>query len=285
LKNGVELGDKAERHRYVNLRAGAIKTEKGWSVVDFASSFFNPNSEEITVAMTMISDDPKFVFTNGQVGTYTKSYKLRPMQGTTDNIYIGSPKFGKPEWPVAPLTDFIGSIEFISSQPFYYYLLTTGIGEASDATDAYFAAWKPWRDTVRAAWDLNLRQFVIPYTNYWHNENNWPVGWHSVLTLKNQTDQPVTYTVKHIPYYGGQFNPKDGKVTRYQEQVVHVILQKGEEKKVTLQELFGWAADQMSSMEGCLLISPNCSDAKTGTAIELSVVPNDSGEPLHEFVS
>ena len=56
LKNGVELGDKAETHRYVNLRAGAIKTEQGWSVVDFASSFFNPNAEEITVAMTMIGD-------------------------------------------------------------------------------------------------------------------------------------------------------------------------------------------------------------------------------------
>ena len=87
LKNGVELGDKAETHRYVNLRAGAIKTDQGWSVVDFASSFFNPNSEEITVAMTMISDDPKFLFANGQVGTYTKSYscgrcKARPTIST-----------------------------------------------------------------------------------------------------------------------------------------------------------------------------------------------------------
>ena len=138
---------------------------------------------------------------------------------------------------------------------------------------------------MRAAWDVNLRQFVIPYTNYWHNENNWPIGWHSEMAVRNNTDQPVTYTLKHIPYYGGQFNPKDGQVTRYQEQVVQVILQKGEEKKVTLQELFGWAADQMSSMEGCLLINPSCSDAKTGTAIDFSVVPNDSGEPLHEFVS
>ena len=39
--------------------------------------------------MKMVSDDSKFVFANGQVGTYTKTYKFRPMQGDTDNIYIG----------------------------------------------------------------------------------------------------------------------------------------------------------------------------------------------------
>ncbi len=57
----------------------------------------------------------------------------------------------------------------------------------------------------------------------------------------------------------------DGKITRYKEQVVQIVLQKGEVKKVSLQELFGWATDQMSSMEGCLLISPSRSDAKAGT--------------------
>jgi len=286
LQPGQQLGEKATTHRFEKLRAGAIKTATGWNVQDFASSFFNPHPEEITVAMKMVSDDPKFLFANGQVGTYTKTYKLRPMQGTTDNIYVGSLKFGKPEWPVAPLTNFTGSVEFSSSKPFYYYFLReTESGAAPDAAAAYFKAWNPWRGDVPAAWDDDLQQLVIPYTNYWHNENNWPVGWHSVLTLKNNTDQPVTYTLKHIPYYGGQFDPKSGHITRYQEQVVQVVLQKGEEKKVTLQELFGWATDQMSSMEGCLLISPSRSDAKAGTFIEFWVVPNDSGEPLHEFIS
>ena len=41
----------------------------------------------------------------------------------------------------------------------------------------------------------------------------------------------------------------------------------------------------MSSMEGCLLIGPSRSDAKAGTLIEFWVIPNDSGEPLHEFIS
>jgi hypothetical protein len=285
LQTGVRLGEKATVHRFEKLRAGAIKTAIGWNVQDFASSFFNPNPQEITVTMKMVSDDPKFVFANGQVGTYTKILKLRPMQGETDNIYIGSPAFGKPEWPVAPLTNFTGSVEFSSSRPFYYYFLReTEVGEAPDATDAYFAGWKSWRDDVLAAWDDDLKQFVIPYTNYWHNEKIWPIGWHSVLTLENGTDQSVTYNVKHIPYYGGQFDPKNGQITRYKEQVVQVVLQKGEEKKVTLQDLFGWAADQMSSMEGCLLISPNPVEAKAGTAIRFSVPPNESGDPHHEAI-
>ena len=283
LQAGKRFGEKATIHRFEKLRAGAIKTAKGWNVQDFASSFFNPNSEEITVTMKMVSDDPKFLFANGQVGTYTKTYKLRPMQGETDNIYIGSPTFGKPEWPVAPMTNFTGSVEFLSSKPFYYYFLReTEVGEAADATDAYFAGWRQWRDNVPTAWDDDLKQFVIPYTNYWHNEKNWPIGWHSMLTLRNGTDQSVTYTLKHIPYYGGQFNPKNGQITRYKEQVVEVVLQKGEEKATTLQELFGWAPEQMSSMEGCLLISPSPIDARSGTVIRFSVPPNESGERLHD---
>jgi hypothetical protein len=90
LPIGKSLGEKTTMHRYEKLRAGAIKTEQGWKVQDFASSFFNPNPEAITVAMKLVSDDPKFLFANGQTGTYTKVYQLRPMRGDTDNIYIGS---------------------------------------------------------------------------------------------------------------------------------------------------------------------------------------------------
>ena len=285
LRAGRKLGEKATMHRYEKLRAGAIRTDQGWNVQDFASSFFNPNPVEITVTMKLVSDDPKFLFANGQVGTYTKDYKIRPMQGETDNIYIGSPAFGRPAWPVAPHTNFTGFVELSSAKPFYYYLLReTEAGEAPDATDAYFAAWKNWGDDVPAGWDEELKQFVFPYSNYWHNERNWPIGWHSRLTLKNNADKLVTYTLRHIPYYGGQFNPKNGQVTRYQEQVVDVALERGEERKITLEDLFGWGADQMSSMEGCLLVKPSPHEANTQTAIRFSVCPNASGERLHDAI-
>ncbi len=101
-----------------------------------------------------------------------------------------------------------------------------------------------------------------------------------MLTLKNGTKGPVTYTLRHVPSYGAQFDPKHNRVTRYKEQVVRVPLQGGEEKRVTLQDLFGWAADQMSAMEGYLLILPD-REVKVETAIRLSVIPNDSGRRLH----
>ena len=65
---------------------------------------------------------------------------------------------------------------------------------------------------------------------------------------------------------------------------MRVLLQGREEKKVTLQDLFGWATDQTSSMEGYLLIKPDRADAKGGTAIRFSVIPNDSGERLHHAI-
>jgi len=285
IQAGRHLGEKAVVHRFERLRAGAIKTASGWNVQDFASSFFNPTLEELTVSMKMVSDNPNFRFANGQTGTYTKTYKVRPMQGCTDNIYVGSPSFGKPDWPVARGTNFTGSVEFSGSKPFYYYMLReTDLGEKPDATEAYFTAWKPWVDDVPAAWDEDLEQFVVPYTNYWHNETNWPIGWHSLLTLKNNTDQPVTYILRHVPFYGVQFNPKNGHVTRYKEQVMRVLLQGRGEKKVTLQDLFGWATDQMSAMEGCLLIKPDRTDARGKTTIRFSVIPNDSGERLHPMI-
>jgi len=282
IEAGKRLGEKALVHRFEKLRAGAIKTEKGWNIQDFASGFFNPHREAITVTMKMVSDDPRFVFSNGQVGTFTKTYQMRPMHSQTDNIYLGSPTQSRfhGQWPVARKTNFTGSVEFSSSKPFYYYMLReTDIGEKPDATDAYFAAWKPWRDDVPVAWDDDWKQFVVPYTNYWHNDTDWPVGWYSLLTLKNETNGPVTYTLKHVPSYAAQFDPKHSRVTVYHEQVARVLLQGGEEKKMTLQDLFGWAADQMMAMEGHIFILPN-RDAKTETVVHFSVIPNDSGERL-----
>ena len=108
IQAGRHLGEKAVVHRFERLRAGAIKTEKGWNVQDFASSFFNPTLEEITVSMKMVSDNPNFRFANGQTGTYTKTYKLRPMQGCTDNIYIGSTAFGKTRLAGSPWDELHG---------------------------------------------------------------------------------------------------------------------------------------------------------------------------------
>lgn len=104
------------------------------------------------------SDDPKFVFANGQVRTYTKTCKLRPMQGTTDNIYVGSPTFGKPDWPVAPKTNFTGSVEFTGSKPFYYYFLRET--EVGDRHPLLRRAQRIWRAAARVH-TVKVRCFMI----------------------------------------------------------------------------------------------------------------------------
>jgi hypothetical protein len=280
--------EKSTCFRLDHLRAGAIRTPQGWwNVQDFAHSLFNPNSQEITVSLKMTSDDPKFVFANGQVGTYTKVYQIKPLFGVTDNVYL-CPVFEsqspKPNWPVSSRSNFTGSVEFSCSKPFYYFMLhQTPEGVSPDLVKAYFAAWDPCEYDEPAVWDNDLNRFVIQYTNYWHDENTWRVGWHSELEIQNSTDQPMTYTLDHIPYYGGQYDPGTRQVIKYKEQVVHLSLKPHEMKKLTLMKLFGWG-DKMSSMEGCLLITPGQGGAKSGTSARLRIVPNNSGEPFHEVI-
>lgn len=270
-----------------HLRSGAIKAERGWNVQDFAHSFFNPNSEEITVRLKMISDDPKFIFANGQIGTFTKTYDLKPIFGITDNVYI-CPVFEKykPNWPVSAKTNFTGSVEFSSSKPFYYYLLhETPVGESTNIVDAYYNAWNPCEYDEGGVWDKELNQFIIPYTNYWHNTTNWIVGWYSTLVIRNNTNKSVIYTIRHIPFYGGQYNPENGLVTHFREQVVDLPLKQYEEKTISLMDLFGWYTNQTASMEGCLFIKPNHEEAtQSGTTLSLQIIPNKSGKALHDAI-
>ncbi|MDR3625964.1 MAG: hypothetical protein P4L45_03995 [Ignavibacteriaceae bacterium] len=277
-------GEKSTIFRFDKIRSGAIKTDKGWNVQDFATSLFNPDSEEITVTWKMISDDPKFVFANGQVGTYTKTYKLKPMSGITDNVYM-SPIFVplKRDWPVGPNSNFVGTAEFSSAKPFYFFLLhETPEGVSSDRDSSYFIAWNPCDYKVPGPWDNDLKQFVIPYTNYWHNEKTFVPGWYSEIVLSNNTDHFADYTLKHIPYYGSFYDQQNDQSAVYKEQVVHLELQKHEKKTITLMELFGWPTHQMSAMEGCLLISPDRRDAtESGTTAYILIFPNESGKPIH----
>lgn len=273
--------------RVENLRSGSIKTDNGWNVQEFAHSFFNPNSDSLTIRLKMVSDDPEFIFANGQVGIFTKTYTLKPEFGTTDNVFI-SPAFEhyKPNWPVPAGTNYTGSVEFSSTKPFYYYMLhQTPIGEGATIDEAYFAAWNPCEYDEAGVWDSDLDLFVIPYTNYWHNCKIWEVGWNSTLELKNNTDTTVNYTIRHIPFYGAQYNPENGWITRFVEQVVIVPLQENGELKVSLMDLFGWSTTQSASMEGCLYISPDRIEAaRNGSSLKLLIVPNESGKALHEAI-
>lgn len=222
---------KSTHHRYTNLRAGVIKTSKGWSVKDFAVAVMNPNSQEITVTWKLISDDPKFVFRGGSVGTWTRSYKIPPMAGYTYNVYgaytpefwaVHDPQNTVTHFAVSRLTNFKGSTEFSSTLPFYVFSgqqFEIPETTSGDPDSSWYSSWGASSFPVPAKWDSDLEQFVIPYTNYWHNVLEWPVGWHSTFFLKNNTDQTVTYSIKHVPSYGTLKDPKSAcSATKYEPQ-------------------------------------------------------------------
>jgi hypothetical protein len=275
---------KSTLHRYSNLRAGAIKTGDGWNLKDWAISIFNPNAEDITVTWKLISDDPKFAFRNS-VGTWTQTLKIPAMRIRTYNVYgpriYASYDPTVSHFPVPALTNFTGSTEFSSSLPFYVYAghqFETGESSGPDPDAAWYKAWDVWQNAVPAPWDSDLQQFVVPYTNYWHNVREWAVGWHSTLTIKNNTGQTVTYSIQHVVNYGILKNPSsECRIVDYQDQTVQVVLKNGEELNTSLENLYGWPTNQTSIMEGAILIRPNPLTAESGTSVSSAVVPNGFG--------
>jgi hypothetical protein len=278
------------RHFFSNLRAGVIKTDKGWNVKDFAVAVMNPNSQEITVTWKLISDDPKFVFRGGSVGTWTRSKTIPPMSGYTYNVYgayspafwaVHDPENEVTHYAVSRLTNFKGSTEFSSSLPFYVFSghqFEIQEGTSADPDSGWYSTWNASSFTVPVTWDPDLKQFVIPYTCYWHNVLEFPVGWHSTLFLKNNTDQTITYSIKHVPDYGTLKDPKRVcSAAKYQAQTVEKTLEKGQTLSTTLESLFGWPTDQASMMEGILLIRPNPIIGARKTLVTSSVVPNTDG--------
>jgi hypothetical protein len=92
------------------------------------------------------------------------------------------------------------------------------------------------------------------------------------VTIRNNTEHPVTYTIRHIPYYGGTYNPKTQETIHLREQAAQLTLQKGEERQVGLPELYGWPPDQMYAFEGCLLVSPDRAEsAKHTEAVRIAL--------------
>ena len=267
------------------LRAGAIKTSNGWNLKDFAASIMNPNSVEITVTWKLISDDSKFAFRDGSLGTWTQTFKIPPMSSGTFNVYC--PQVAEVHIPtvtvcaVPALTNFKGSTEFSSSLPFYAYSgheFETGEATNADPDRAWYDAWDAWQDAVPVIWDPDLQQFVVPYTNFWHNVKDYPVGWHSTLSIKNNSGQRVSYLIQHKPIWGAFKDPTSGcREEDMSDQTFPLVLDKGQELNTSLEGLFGWPSNETSAMEGIILIRPTPITAAAQTSISSWVGPNSFG--------
>jgi hypothetical protein len=222
VENAANLGAKTTHRIYPGMRSGVIRTARGWNAKDFAASLMNPNSTEITVVWKLTSDDPKYTFRDGRVGTWMGRTQIAAMHGTTLNFYAPAAAArydpAVTNFPVRPLSNFTGSVEFSSTLPFYVFSghqFESSEHTAGDPDMAWFEAWYAGTsDSVPVTWDQELGQFVLPYTNYWHNVREYPTGWHSTLSLKDNTDKTVTYSIQHFVDGGAHRDPPSSVLRR-----------------------------------------------------------------------
>jgi len=274
---------KAKFHRYENMRAGRIKTERGWNVADFAMSVFNPSlTKPIKVSFTLIADDPDFVYKNGQKGTWTRVHELAPDTSSTDNV-LQEEWYAGGKFPVPADANWTGRAEFSSDEPFYAYILLVPDIEGPDATRAYKKAWLLYSDEVQGIWDNERKQLIFPYTNYWQNDPYWLGGWHTRLILANRSESPVVYKVSHRPWYWARKNKGVSIPVSLEEEFTEVKLAPGEKKAVWLEDLFGWPKGLEDSMEGRLCVTFAPDSAREKCEAKLYVLPDKvSVESLKE---
>lgn len=260
--------------RYVfkeeGVTSGGLKVGAVWTARDFALHLVNPNKSEIRVEWKMKSNTNDFLFRGGQRGTWIGEFKIPAMTGFTRNVTSPNSIYSDPDSkindiPVLAETLFEGEIELSSDQPFYSYTgnsFRTGSGTGVTFDDAWYDAWSHWAGEVPATYDVGLQAIMIPYTNLWQNDFNWINGWHSELTIHNNSDVPVTYTVKHYPDdYANWTDSTNQRVCslsstqHYQQETATVTVDGKGTVNIDLRELFGWGKDRFSNMEGFLLVS------------------------------
>src|SRR5208337_4033351 len=116
---------------------------------------------------------------------------------------------------------------------FYVYSgheFETGEATNADPDRAWYDAWDAWQDAVPVIWDTDLQEFVVPYTNFWHNVKDYPVGWHSTLSIKNNSGQRVSYSIQHKPIWGAFKDPTSGcREVDMSDQTFPLVLDKGQE--------------------------------------------------------
>lgn len=271
-------------HRFTGQRAGRFSVGGAWNVQDFAWHLVNTSSQDIEVKWEMVSDNSSFVFYDGGVGKSSR-VMLLPAGGALSLNVAGAESY---PFMVKAGTNFTGATEFTgcirgtspcSPGEFYAYLLpSTPVKVGADPDLTWFQSWDEWSDRVVSFWDINLKAFVIPYTNYWHNTSSWPKGWQSNVVIKNNSIASAEYTVKHVPDSYAQRSGQSNSCN-YQPYIVQtakVVVAAGATSTISLASLFGWPADVASYMEGYLVVTPPTGMPSSQSVVHSDVVPNTS---------
>jgi hypothetical protein len=214
---GMDPGDKKARFEYPGLEFGWERGGQGFLVRDFALAVANPNASTITVTVTLVADDPEFVyppdsFCAGAIGVctwYTYQRTLAPYSHG-ERWLAGNWNVMGGAFPIYPSETFLrwrGTVVLESQPalPFYSFdprsFSISGTGPT--VADGWFAGWNVWGANVPVSWDRDLQMFVVPYANFWHNWDAWIAGWQTQVTFTNGTASPVTFDVENHLYSGG----------------------------------------------------------------------------------
>ena len=172
LQAGKNTRRESHVHRFEKLRAGAIKTANGWNVQDFASSFFNPNPRgnhrdhedgqrrsEVRLrqwSSRHVHEDFQAAAHAGRVRITSTS--AHPPSGSPSGLWRPRPTSPVPWSSPVPSPSTTTSCE------------RTTLAKPPMRPKRTLRAGNRGGMTCLAAWDDDLKQFVVPYTNYWHNE-------------------------------------------------------------------------------------------------------------------
>ncbi|MFB3906518.1 MAG: hypothetical protein ACE15E_24005 [Acidobacteriota bacterium] len=187
-----------------------------WLVVDAAFKVYNPAPVTNAIRSTLTAvDNPNFEFSDGSRGTYVfddiiaAPYADLISNGgfLAGNMFTGAispPAEWQPEW-----TQYFSlTVESLSGQPFYLYGPADGFiaaGTGSTPQVAFHTAWKYFSDYVPVEWDSDIQRWVIPYTNFYHNDTEWPEGWQTIVEVQNSSGGLRSFTLftQSYPYWGG----------------------------------------------------------------------------------
>ncbi len=193
-----------------------------WSIQDFAGSIAYVDNASVTIRGGLIADDPDFVYEapnsclNKEAdGTAIGECVLGVAGGQEQTVRPWSEseqklRAGVQAWAAFPGCDGVNGVHLwtgtmkvcslTSGKQFYSYspsLFNTGVvsNYFSTCNATLYDAWSTWGNYVPASWDNTIDRIVLPLATFWHNFENWSVGWQTTVELTNYSQTTMAMTV------------------------------------------------------------------------------------------
>lgn len=169
----------------------------------------------------------------------------------------------------------------VNVQPFYAFnptKFTVQSGSSTSACVAYKDAWQGYDAWIDVTWDSDIQRLVVPYANFWHNQQDWPKGWQTKVFITNQTGSTVDYTIENHLWGGVHGNAQDACASDNENEIEVTVRVLNGETKETDAFRFHVSDTVRSSHDTALFIRMN--PVLGGTQPSVHVFANTGGTPL-----